>query len=149
MTLRTLGAATLVTAGSLLMLASAASASQAIMLNTVSMHAGPVDKSSAMGTLKQGTKVSVVWCGPEVKFCLVRFHELTGWVLSTDLTAAGASKAVDEEGGKGTQAADSSGGGRTPKQASALVDMAPPKAPPPSGPVYSVVTGGQYGLINP
>jgi hypothetical protein len=94
-------AATLVAVSSLAMLASAAAASQAVTLGQVSLRAGPVDKSSELGTLGQGTKVSVVWCGPEVKFCLVRFHGQTGWVLADDLGGIASIAGPGEPAGKG------------------------------------------------
>ena len=101
MTISKIGAATLVAVSSLAMFASAAIASQAITLSPVSLLAGPVDKSSELGTLGQGTKVSVVWCGPEVKFCLVRFHGQTGWVLADDLAATASIAGADEPTSKG------------------------------------------------
>ena len=97
MTLRPFVGAALALTG-LAMLTSAASASQAVTLDKVSLLAAPLGSSSLMGSLAKGTTVGVVWCGPEVKFCLVKFHGKTGWVLATDLAGVGTAAAAGMAG---------------------------------------------------
>jgi uncharacterized protein YraI len=148
-TLRPFVGAALVLTG-LAMLTSAASASQAVTLDKVSLLAAPLGSSSLMGSLAKGTTVGVVWCGPEVKFCLVKFHGKTGWVLATDLAgvgtaaAAGMAGKVDKtaQGAPGAPASD-------PKKAveAPIKQVAPPKQNN-SGPTYTQVTP-PYKLINP
>ncbi len=132
----------------LAMLTSAASASQAVTLDKVSLLAAPLGSSSLMGSLAKGTTVGVVWCGPEVKFCLVKFHGKTGWVLATDLAGVGTAAALAELGG-------GKGGGvvRNPPASDPSKVVAPIQqaAPPPkdnSGPTYTQITP-PYKLINP
>jgi len=146
--LRTFGAAILVAVSSFALFASAAAASQAVTLTKVSLRAGPVDKSSELGTIGQGTKVSVVWCGPEVKFCLVRFHGQAGWVLADDLGATAAGAASDETTGKGSNGAVASADRQASKQ-SALKEAAPinPNSGGGSGIVFAPVNN--YQVIKP
>jgi len=148
-TLRPFVGAALALAG-LAMLTSAASASQAVTLDKVSLLAAPLGSSSLMGSLAKGTTVGVVWCGPEVKFCLVKFHGKTGWVLATDLAGVGSAAALAEAGGSKGSAA--SGPGGSSQKSKDMVEAPIKQAAPPkqdnSGPTYTQVTP-PFKLINP
>ena len=152
MTLRPFVGAAVALAG-LAMLTSAASASQAVTLDKVSLRAAPLGSSSLMGSLAKGTTVGVVWCGPEVKFCLVKFHGKTGWVLATDLAGVGTPAALAEMGAAGkvdktAQGAQGAPASDPKKAVEAPIKQAAPPKQNNSGPTYTQVTP-PYKLINP
>ena len=148
MTLRTFGAATLVAVSSITLFASAAAASQAVTLTKVSLRAGPIDKSTELGTLGQGTKVSVVWCGPEVKFCLVRFHGQAGWVLADDLGATAVSAGADETAGRSSGGTVASADRQASKQSVAM-EAAPINPNPGGGGGIKFTPVNNYQVIKP
>ena len=151
MNLRSLGGAALLALAGLAVLSSSAFASQAVTLNKVTLRAGPLANSSTLGSFAPGTKVGVLWCGPEVKFCLVKYHGQTGWVPADDLAATASARTADEAGGSGKSevGGGSSGGGAKP--ASKLQEGMAQGLNPNNGggPTFTEVNSTPYQLIKP
>lgn len=92
MTINKLTTALLVAGSAILAVAAfagTAEAAQATTLSKAALYAGPGGSFSQLGHLDGGIKVGLIWCGAEVKFCLVQYHNKQGWVSVDDLKAIG------------------------------------------------------------
>jgi hypothetical protein len=99
-----------VLAAGLALSATAALASQAITLDKVDLLSSPFANSKALGSVEQGSKVGVLWCGTDIAFCLVRYHAKSGFVALSEIDMIEATVAADGDAGAGGSNGGSSNG---------------------------------------
>jgi hypothetical protein len=141
MFIRNLAAPVLALAG-LAILATGAFAAPVQTLGQLKLHSGPGASYAVLGNLDGGVHVDVLYCGSDVKWCLISKNGKQGWVLPEELGTLGSGHACDgsdkscASSGKTDKAEvpgslSSSGGvapatGRTPRPPAALATAKAP-----------------------
>jgi len=91
---------------SLLILASTSIAMAGAGLTTSSdkLFEGPVAGAAVLATIPAGSKVGILWCGMQQKWCLVNFHATQGFVSFSSLELIGGKAAGGDAGAGGASA---------------------------------------------
>jgi hypothetical protein len=94
MFIRNLAAPVLALAG-LAILTSSAFATPAQTLGQLKLHSGPGANYAVLGNLGGGIHIDVLYCGSDVKWCLISKNGKQGWVLPEELGTLGSAHACD------------------------------------------------------
>jgi uncharacterized protein YraI len=76
----------------LAMLATGAFAAPAQTLGQLDLHSGPGVHYTVLGTLGGNTHVDVLYCGSDVKWCLIGKNGKQGWVMPEQLASLGSAR---------------------------------------------------------
>jgi uncharacterized protein YraI len=91
MFIRTFAAPAIALAG-LAMLATGAFAAPAQTRGQLDLHSGPGAHYTVLGTLGSNTHVDVLYCGSDVKWCLIGKNGKQGWVMPEQLASLGSAR---------------------------------------------------------
>ena len=112
------------------------------------LYEGPVSGAAVIATIPAGSKVGILWCGMQQKWCLVNFHAAQGFVSFSSLELVGGTRAgVDAASTRagGSAAGTSSSSASSPGPVATSGSTLPPMSV--TGPSMAYV-GGNKGVAD-